>query len=94
MESDREKEQRERTEHLERKLMTISARDYCEMQGKKLSDYTAKGFVCNGTFNAIEVRVGDEVEAVVDFRIDSCLDNMRYYGTALVVKENSKQGGK
>lgn len=91
MESDREKEQRERTGHLERKLMTMSARDYCEMQGKKLSDYTAKGFVCNGAFYAIEIRVGEEVEAVVDFRIEkgrenSCLDSMHYYGTALVPK--------
>ncbi|MEK6864661.1 MAG: hypothetical protein AABX27_05165 [Nanoarchaeota archaeon] len=57
MESDREKEQRERTGHLERKLMAISARDYCEMQGKKLSDYTARGFVCNGRFDAIEARI-------------------------------------
>ena len=36
-------------------------------------------------------RIGDEVEAVVDFRIEkgrevSCLDNMHYYGTALTLK--------
>jgi len=76
---------------LERKLMTISATEYCEMKGKKLSDYTAFGIIA--PWNGVKLRVTAEVEAVVGLRIeDSILPAV--YGTALVPKKNNKKGGK
>jgi hypothetical protein len=60
------------------KILTISARDYCEMYGKELNQYDARGIHCEGKNEIIWLDKGiikqfsevvpDNAEIVVEYR--------------------------
>lgn len=58
------------------KILTISAGDYCQIQGKSLADYEAKGFhflvkdIKDGTKlgELLKAYVPKEAEVIVEFR--------------------------
>jgi len=54
------------------KILTISARDYCEMNGKYLVDYTAKGIHVNEhdykVMESFLKQIPADAEVVVEYR--------------------------
>jgi hypothetical protein len=88
------------------RILTISARDYCEMHGRKLNDYEAKGIhytgstwqkergvTCWDLVNHVFLPlVPNEAEVVVDFR-DSMGSDFHYsaHGTALIPKPETEE---
>ena len=72
------------------KILTISARDYCEIHRKKLENYEVRGIHSRdiGTAGATFVLsrfldiVPEEAEVVVDYRFS----DIRASGTALIPK--------
>lgn len=79
------------------KILTCSARDYCESIGKDLSDYNLKGIHSEvmdfgdywPTIKDFAERIPNVIiDAIVDFRIAYNRENKRiYYGTALILKD-------
>lgn len=77
------------------KILTVSARDYCESVGKKLSAYEMQGvhvinvrepFKRENSLNKFREAIPANAEAVVDYKLlfveDGNKDNL--YGTALI----------
>jgi hypothetical protein len=64
------------------KILTMSARDYCEMMGKRLTDYVPQGVhTCNtfrehalqNIYNMFAERVPESAEVVVDYMFSSSI---------------------
>ncbi|MBI5064656.1 hypothetical protein HZA97_00330 [Candidatus Woesearchaeota archaeon] len=70
------------------KIFTVSARDYCDSIGKKLSDYKMVGVMGNN----LSQYIPEGTEAIVDYDFDiSGTQNMTWNyesGTALIPKKN------
>lgn len=72
------------------KILTVSARDYCEYEGKKLSDYVMQGVHCEEDIARISYfvkMVPKQTEVVVDYKF--CKGRYTYLksGTALIPKK-------
>lgn len=82
------------------KILTISARDYVEMQGKRLCDYDAQGvhaveeLSCLGQ-NYFMKLVPTNAEVVVDYRVAAAGKSYSGVysasGTALIPKDDRRQ---
>jgi len=69
------------------KILTISARDYCEMKGLDLGCYKAIGVHVRGTHEEFAQIMPDEAEVVVDYQCAGSHYGMYSSGTALIRKE-------
>ena len=68
------------------KILTVSARDYCESVGKSLGDYVMRGIV-NSYSDEFPKKVPEDAEVVVDYRLSSFERHVKYAcGTALIPK--------
>jgi hypothetical protein len=85
------------------KILTMSAKDYCEMQRKRLSDYKARGVHCYGGINSFKNSVPNETEVIVDYKFSitsavekgRSIENFEYAsGTALIPKNIQKDKSK
>ena len=69
------------------KILTISVRDWCEISGKELREYIAKGVHAIGDHyrlrEAFQNAVPSDVEVVVEYRFGSQLAS----GTALIPRK-------
>lgn len=72
----------EREPFSDKKILTVSARDYVESVGKKLSDYEMVGV--HACIGGLENKVPDKAERVTDFTAPNC-----FHGTALIPKATS-----
>jgi len=74
----------------EEKILTISAKEYCDSIGKQLSDYDLVGIHTKN----IELGVPEGAEVVVCYRLGYAATNRYtyswYYGTALIPKEKGE----
>ena len=70
------------TEFSQEKILTISAAEYCEIVGRKLSDYKAVGVVC-GLYPPFQKHIPVGTEVVVSFM----QTERGYAGTALIPKD-------
>lgn len=79
------------------KILTLSAKDYCDMNGKKITDFEPKGIHIRITFAHIESkepllifaeRIPSATEIVVNYTATT--NNSYYYasGVALIPKKN------
>jgi len=66
-------------------FLTVSARDYCESVGKKLSDYKMVGIVEYKMMEGIKNSLPAKTEVVVAYR-ESPTGYDDGYGTALIPK--------
>lgn len=76
------------------KILTVSARDYCESMGKRLSNYELRGVHVQGDllFKRFRNAVPTNAEVVVDYKMETSIaitDDLKYmsryaFGTALI----------
>lgn len=78
------------------KILTISARDYCDMHGKSLTDYEAVGVHVKQPYDLINrfvKAVPDEAEVIIGFNHSaaggsvSCRPVLYASGTALIPRK-------
>ena len=71
------------------KILTISARDYCEMYGKKLDQYIAVGLWSYSytRMNGFQGVIPEGAEVVIDF----VTGRYSLHGTALIPKDKLKK---